>query len=212
MMANRPEQVDLRADDCDVCGQSVSPDDLVEIRDHLVCWECKPGVVQKIKEGALVPVGIEYGGFWIRWGAKIIDGMILSVTVFSLYLGFMLLMVLILGGMGSFSSGSPFRLIAGSEVIIVAFYLIVFVLSVGVPIGYNTFFLAQYSATPGKMLCGLKVVRVGEEKFGWKVALGRTLAEQLSRLLMFTGYLMAAFDEEKRTLHDRLAGTRVVVD
>ena len=41
-------------------------------------------------------------------------------------------------------------------------------------------------------------------------ALGRSAAEILSRLICLIGYIMAAFDSEKRTLHDHIASTRVV--
>ena len=40
-------------------------------------------------------------------------------------------------------------------------------------------------------------------------AIGRHFSEWLSSIL-FIGYIMAAFDEEKRALHDRICGTRVV--
>jgi len=41
-------------------------------------------------------------------------------------------------------------------------------------------------------------------------ATGRCFAEILSGMICYIGYLMAAFDEEKRALHDRICNTRVV--
>ena len=35
-------------------------------------------------------------------------------------------------------------------------------------------------------------------------------AEMLSGMILGIGYLMAAFDDEKRALHDRICDTRVV--
>ena len=41
-------------------------------------------------------------------------------------------------------------------------------------------------------------------------AIGRYFAEILSGMICYIGYFMALFDEERRTLHDRLCGTLVV--
>src|ERR1044072_2080041 len=42
------------------------------------------------------------------------------------------------------------------------------------------------------------------------VACGRFFAEILSGLLLYVGYILAGFDEEKRSLHDRIFNARVV--
>ena len=41
-------------------------------------------------------------------------------------------------------------------------------------------------------------------------AFARSAAEILSVLILYVGYIMAGFDEEKRALHDRICSTRVV--
>ena len=41
-------------------------------------------------------------------------------------------------------------------------------------------------------------------------ALGRYFAKILSAAICGIGYIMAAFDEEKRALHDRICNTRVI--
>ena len=60
------------------------------------------------------------------------------------------------------------------------------------------------------MICRLKVVRPNGEPVTYLRAFGRAVAEMLSNYLMLIGYLMAAFDSEKRSLHDRICDTRVV--
>ena len=72
------------------------------------------------------------------------------------------------------------------------------------------FFLGKFGATPGKMACKLKVVRPDGERISYARALGRHFAEMLSGIILYIGYIMAAFDEEKRTLHDRICDTRVI--
>jgi hypothetical protein len=42
------------------------------------------------------------------------------------------------------------------------------------------------------------------------LSVGRYFAKMLSSLTLLIGYIIAAFDEEKRSLHDRICNTRVV--
>lgn len=76
-------------------------------------------------------------------------------------------------------------------------------------LAYKTIFHAQGGQTPGKMAAGIKVVAEDGSPLGWGRSTGRTAASILSGLLCGLGYLPAAFGE-KRALHDRLAGTKVV--
>jgi uncharacterized RDD family membrane protein YckC len=78
-------------------------------------------------------------------------------------------------------------------------------------LAYGAFFVGQYGATPGKLALGLKVVDVDGCKVGYIKALGRCLSEIVSAIPFAFGYIIAAFDTEKRTLHDRICGTRVIV-
>jgi uncharacterized RDD family membrane protein YckC len=60
------------------------------------------------------------------------------------------------------------------------------------------------------MALGLIVTNPERQKISYLRALGRTFAEWISSIILAIGYLMAGFDEEKRTLHDRICSTRVV--
>jgi uncharacterized RDD family membrane protein YckC len=60
------------------------------------------------------------------------------------------------------------------------------------------------------MACRLKVVTPEGNPISYGRALGRALASILSGMICAIGYIMAAFDEEKRSLHDRICNTRVV--
>ena len=60
------------------------------------------------------------------------------------------------------------------------------------------------------MACGLKVIRPDGEEITYGRACGRFFADILSYVILFIGYIMVAFDEEKRALHDRICDTRVV--
>jgi uncharacterized RDD family membrane protein YckC len=66
----------------------------------------------------------------------------------------------------------------------------------------------------GKAILGLRVVRRGAESSTQRLALWRCFVRGtgywLSAVPFGLGFLMAAFDKEHRTLHDRLAGTIVI--
>ena len=162
-------------------------DELIQFGDALVCGKCKPLFVQKLKEGVTVAGEMVYAGFWIRFGAKFIDGIILGIVGF--VLGFLVSFIV--------------RNRLGVAVIQNVF-------SIALSVAYATYFVGTYSATPGKMACGLKVVRPDGEKITYGRACGRFFAELVSSIILSIGYIMVAFDEEKRALHDRICDTRVV--
>ena len=180
---------------CAECGRHFPASDLVEIEGASVCANCKPLALQKMREGVSVSTGMNYAGFWIRAGAKILDHIILSAANYGIGLAI---------GFAMVSGGEPGQ--AAAAVADAVAGLIGFV----VGIAYTTYFLGAHGATPGKMAGGLKVVSPDGGKIGYGRAFGRSFAEMLSGLILGIGYLMAAFDEEKRTLHDRICGTRVI--
>jgi len=69
---------------CYECGKSFSPNDMMHYGNLWVCAGCKPVFVQKLKEGHSLPGVMEYAGFWIRFGAKFIDGVILGVVTLAI--------------------------------------------------------------------------------------------------------------------------------
>ncbi|NTV15289.1 MAG: DUF4339 domain-containing protein [Desulfobulbaceae bacterium] len=76
---------------------------------------------------------------------------------------------------------------------------------------YITWFVGRFGATPGKMVMNLKVVTPAGGRVNYSQAFGRYWAEFLIVALSFTlGYLPILIDSQRRGLHDRLSGTRVV--
>jgi uncharacterized RDD family membrane protein YckC len=79
-------------------------------------------------------------------------------------------------------------------------------------ITYETVLIGKYGATLGKMACKIKVVTAEGGRVSYLLAFGRYFAKILSAMILMIGYLMAAFDDEKRALHDRICNTRVIVN
>ena len=192
-----------RTDACCECGRTFTEDDMILLEGSWVCAECKPIVLQKLREGMALPGTLSYAGFWIRFAAKFLDGIIVLVvnSVAGGIIGG------VVGGLLAASSGS------GSEPqmlsLIVIPILNVFVQLV-VGACYSTFFVGRFGATPGKMACGLRIIMPDGGRVSYTRALGRHFAEMLSGLILMIGYIMAAFDSEKRALHDHICNTRVV--
>ena len=63
-----------------------------------------------------------------------------------------------------------------------------------------------------KMLMKVKVVMPDGGRVSYSRALGRHFAKILSGIILYIGYLMAFWDDEKRALHDRICSTRVIVN
>ena len=88
----------------------------------------------------------------------------------------------------------------------------------GAQFGYNLLISTIYyvgmngsiGATLGKLVIGARIVNLDGSKIGFLTAFLRMLASFISGLILFIGYLMVAFREDKRALHDLMVGTRVV--
>ena len=151
--------------------------------------------MQKLAEGALVNTGeLRWAGFWIRFAATFVDGLIL--------------LPLSLGA--QFLTGMSFGQILGLESRTAFMWVVAQLLSLLTGVAYDVGLVGRYGATLGKMACGIKIVMPDGNKISYMRALGRYFAKILSSIIIYIGYIMAAFDQEKRSLHDRICNTRVV--
>jgi len=176
---------------CAECGGTFPDSDMIAFESAWVCAGCKPIFIQKLKEG-IAPLGVlNYAGFWIRTGAYVIDWIILQIVNF-------------------FISMATISFIRGGGRVAGMVMLTQFLIGLTLQVTYNVLFVGRFGATPGKMALNLKIVRPNGEPIGYARALGRFFAGFLSGLLLFVGFMMAGWDEEKRALHDRICDTRVI--
>ena len=192
---------------CSQCGRTFAHSDLVQIAGNWVCAGCKPGFLSRVMASGAAgasPLGWHYGGFWIRFGARVIDSFVLVVPI--LIIAAVLIPNLLRAG-----SQPPSPALVGFTL---TFFLVFFV----VLISYEVVMLRQWGATVGKMACGLKVVRSDGSTLGWGVSFGRFFMwnvvtsgiPYLNFILMVVSGIMTGTDGEKRALHDRVCDTRVV--
>jgi uncharacterized RDD family membrane protein YckC len=123
---------------------------------------------------------VEYAGFWIRFLAVFIDGLILIIPN-------IVISAIAAGDIG-------------------AVFVLQFLLNAAYVVGFWT----ANGATPGKMLMGLQITRRDGGEISAGTAIARYLGYFLSSITLGIGYLMIAFSREKRGLHDRVADTIVI--
>ena len=142
---------------------------------------------------------VQNAGFWWRFLAYIIDGIILNVgtSIISGILG--------LGAGASMAMlGNGDESVLASTVIVSA--LLSFVLS------WLYFALTESSAmqaTIGKLAIGAIVTDTNGNRISFGRATGRYFDQILSGMILFIGFIMAGCTARKQGLHDMIADTRV---
>jgi uncharacterized RDD family membrane protein YckC len=180
---------------CAECSLVFPVDTMIRYKNVYICAGCKPVFMQKLAEGARINTGeFLWAGFWVRFAAALLDGVLLIV----LTVGVQLLM------------GLSFLQILGFEDRTATMWVLAQLLSTGTGVLYEAGMTGRYGATLGKMACGIKVVMPDGGSVSYMRAVGRYFAKLLSFITLYIGFIMAAFDDQKRSLHDRICNTRVV--
>jgi len=183
---------------CAECGGVFNLQDTIPYGNIRVCANCKPVFMQKLAEGARLNDGqMVYATVWTRFAAVFLDGLILWVVNFVISLGAGL-------GLGQAMGTQPTSA--------VALQIVLMLIQLAIGMTYEAVMVGKYGATLGKMACKIKVVTAEGGTISYGRAFGRYFAKMLSGLICAIGYIMAAFDEDKRALHDRICNTRVVVN
>jgi uncharacterized RDD family membrane protein YckC len=133
---------------------------------------------------------VSYAGFWKRFVALIIDGIVVQVAAF---MG---------GALIGLTLGAVSRDVAEAVAGVFGFLL-----------QWLYFAIMECSdaqATLGKMALGIKVTNMNGQRIHFGRASGRYFGKIVSGLILGFGFLMAGFTDKKQALHDMLAGTLVV--
>jgi uncharacterized RDD family membrane protein YckC len=181
---------------CAECGNMFAIQDMIRHGGVYICANCKPVFMQKLAEGAKINTGeLNYAGFWMRFAAYFLDFLILMAVNFSISL---------VGGLSmAQAAGVQPR---GA----IAFQLVLFAINMTIGISYEVVLIGKYGATLGKMACKIKVVTADGGRVSYLRALGRYFAKILSGFTCLIGYIIIAFDSQKRALHDHICNTRVI--
>ena len=192
------------------------PSDILVWRQGMDGWQpalrAFPGAGLPVPPPPSAAPPVAFGGFWLRLLALVLDSFIVSVAISTLVSAFA-----IPTGMPDSLELDPVNPGLWLEQIakqidtkaLIRYNL----LTAALTCLYHAALVASpLQATLGKLAVGLKVV--GPD--GGRVSLLRAVARHLSRewvsglLTMGFGYFLVPFDDRRRALHDRMAGTLVV--
>ena len=187
---------------CSECGRAVPASQLTSYGDVSVCAQCQPAYSQRMTGRR------HFGGFWIRFLAVIIDAIIIAIVSTIIRLPLTLMGIGVVGS-GFGRNPDPNQVLAALPALMSLIGLS-FLINMGLTLAYDVYFLTTKGATPGKMALGLKVTRADGGPISAGLAIGRYFAKFLSSITLCIGFIIAAFDGEKRSLHDHICGTRVV--
>ena len=133
----------------------------------------------------------EYSGFWIRFGASLIDAVIILCVTFPF-------LYMIYGDSYFYSEGF---IMGGAD----------FLISYVLPFIATVLFWIYKSATPGKMAVKAIVV---DEKTGNKPTVQQSIIRYIgyfiSTIPVCLGFFWVAWDSKKQGWHDKMAGTVVI--
>ena len=136
----------------------------------------------------------QFAGFWLRFCAVLIDGVLLWIVGAILQVLFT----------GTLVATQRTRIDPGIAITLQLLSIL---------IGWLYSALQESSAaqaTLGKRALGLKVTDMNGERISFGRASGRHFAKIISGIILAIGYIMAAFTEKKQALHDMMASTLVV--
>ncbi len=152
------------------------------------------------------------GGFWIRLGAFLIDQIILNVVTSIITA---ILFFAVFGSQADmwdwlYSYSYDLQMSSTELAQFFEFYGLTLLVTFIITAGYYTVAIGRWGRTIGKLATGLKVVRPdGSRVYYWR-AFARYWGYQLNWLTLGIGFLVIAFNKDKRGLHDLVCDTMVI--
>jgi uncharacterized RDD family membrane protein YckC len=150
-----------------------------------------------------------------RLGARLLDGVILSVALSLLFVA-VIVVAAVTGSLEDINFDEQGELLSGEAVL--GFMVLSWMgLALLVTLGYEIGLIAVWGATPGKQIVGIKVVRERDGlPPGWGLSLLRWVIPLLGTIFFLIGqfvvYLSPFFDASGRNQgwHDKVAKTVVI--
>ncbi len=146
-----------------------------------------------------------YACFWRRALALVVDTLIVMVPTLFIFGPVVAAQLVALGGADASSLSTAQASLLGGTIF--SWQLVFFAL---MWLYFAFFESGSNQSTWGKRLLGIKVVGAHGERISFARATGRFFAKFLSYVIFYIGFIMAAFTNRKRALHDVIAETYVV--
>lgn len=176
---------------CSRCGFAFCGDCLVTIGGLPYCGTCKNEQVLDIRSGVDATT-LDYATIGRRFAAMWIDSMVTAIPA-------MVLLFATLGAHGFASANAAAR-----------FRNPVWYVPGILAVVYQAVMLSARGQTLGKMAMKVKVVRVDGSNITGGQAWGREVLRFVLGFLYIVDYLPVFFTDDRKTVHDMIASTRVV--
>lgn len=180
---------------CSACGQAFAA----------AAPPARPAYLQ----AAAAAPRVDYGGFWLRFLAYLIDSAVIMLGIFVVAIP-----LIFLTGLGTLLSQihpeDDFN-DAGFWLIMGVVFLIATV-SLAVTWLYHALMeSSEWQATVGKKALGLVVTDMSGRRVSFGRATGRHFGKIVTNMVpAFIGYIMAGFTAQKQALHDMIAGCLIL--
>jgi uncharacterized RDD family membrane protein YckC len=154
---------------------------------------------------------VQYAGFWLRFVAYIIDGIIMGLVFAALFIPFAI--VTGLGAaLGKISTGEDARDLIGGTVIL-GILVVGCIAFLAGWLYHAKMESSSWQATLGKRALNLKVTDMAGAPVTFARASGRYFAKIITGLIpLGIGYMLAGFTERRQALHDMIASCLVLKD
>jgi len=184
---------------CPACGQSTS--------DAFPAAAGAPMGIRAAATGAFPPLC--YAGFWLRFVAYIIDGIIVGGMLLIIF-GFLAALTGIGSTLRNIRPGEdPGEVVALLGVTVI--FAVIGIALVGVWLYHALLESSSWQGTLGKKVMGLAVTDTEGRRISFGRASGRYFAKFVTNLIpLFIGYILAGFTERKQAIHDMIAGCLVL--
>lgn len=152
----------------------------------------EPPLSSVVPQMTLHPSRLQYAGFWRRFFAAFIDGIIIRILGSFAAYGVRLLFIKTTGKIEEATA------LGGIASILVAWLY------------YAILESSREQSTLGKEALGIVVTDLDGNRISFGRATGRYFSKWISILTFFIGYILAALTKKRQALHDIIAGTLVI--
>jgi len=180
---------------CSACGQAFSAGAAIAR---------SPMSAQTVRAAARA----EYGGFWLRFLAYLIDGAVITIGAFVIAIP-----MVFLTGLGTLLS----QIHPEEDLNDAGFWLIMGVVFLFATVSLVVTWLyhalmesSEWQATVGKKALNLVVTDMAGRRVSFWRATGRHFAKIVSNMIYPFGHIMAGFTAQKQALHDMIAGCLIL--
>lgn len=180
---------------CSRCGTSVSP---AMAAGMVAPAPLTPTASVAAASAPAVAAAPRYAGFWLRFLAIIIDGILLELLIVPLSM----MVGVVVGIAGQGGEQAALQLAGGVLGALIGLF--------GYWLYFALFESSSMQATLGKRVVGIYVTDLGGRRISFARATGRHFSKLISSATLLIGYVMAGFTEKKQALHDMIAGTLVL--